>query len=91
MKNGDFTDAQVKETKQLIMSEIKETLDHTYGIPELLYQQVIGQKELSPDTFMEAIEQVTKADIVKVANKITLDTVYLLTNDGGEQIEAENV
>src|SRR5699024_1747101 len=75
MKNGDFLEEQVEEVKQLIISELKETLDHTQGIPELLYQQVVGQKVVSPDAFMREIEQVTKADVQKVAEKITDDTV----------------
>src|SRR5690606_38511936 len=81
MRKGDFTDSQVEETKELIISELKETLDSTFGIPELLYQQVVGKKELSPYQYMEEIKKVTKEDIVQVAKKVTLDTIYLLTND----------
>lgn len=91
MKNGDFTREQVEETKELIISELKEMLDNIYGIPELLYQQVVGQKTISPKTFMEEIKRVTKEDVVQLAQKITADTVFLLTSDGGEQHEAKDV
>ncbi|HLR70865.1 MAG TPA: pitrilysin family protein [Pseudogracilibacillus sp.] len=84
MKAGNFTDQEVNETKELIVSELKETLDSPYGIIELLYQQVVANKALSPKTLMEQINQVTKEQVKMVAEKIELDTVYLLTKDGGE-------
>lgn len=91
MKKGDFTEEQVNSTKELIISELKETLDSSYGIPELLYQQVIGEKEVPPHQYMERINKVTKEDVVKIANKITPDTVFLLTNDGSEKVETSSV
>lgn len=90
MKEGDFTKSEMEETKELIISEIQETLDHPQGIIELLYQQVIAQKEISPAQFIENIQKVTKEEIVKVAKKIDLDTVYLLTNKEGGGKDGKN-
>src|SRR5699024_3867393 len=84
MKAGNFTDQEVNETKELIVSELKETLDSPYGIIQLLYQQVVANKALSPKTLMDQINQFTKEQVKMVAEKIELDTVYLLTKDGGE-------
>src|SRR5699024_7790751 len=41
MQQGNFTNDEVEETKELIISELKETLDSPHGIVELLYQQVV--------------------------------------------------
>lgn len=88
MQAGDFTEQEVEEIKSLIISELKETLDSPYGIIELLYQQVVGNKTLTPEDFIEKIKQVTKAEVEAVAQKVELDTVYLLTNEaGGEKDE----
>src|SRR5690625_700280 len=84
MKAGHFTEQEVAETKGLIISELKETMDSPYGMIELLYQQVVGNKEFPPDLFIERIQQVTREDVINVAKKIELDTVYLLTNEEGE-------
>lgn len=84
MKAGHFTEQEVTETKGLIISELKETMDSPYGMIELLYQQVVGNKEFPPDIFIEKIHQVTREDVMNVAKKIELDTVYLLTNEEGE-------
>ena len=87
MKQGNYSDSEIEEVKELIISELKETLDHPQGIIELLYQQVVGEKQISPNEFIDNIMKVTKDDIVQVAEKIDLDTIYLLTNKGGEMNE----
>jgi len=87
MQDGDFTNEEIEETKELIISEIRETLDSPQGIIELSYQQVIAQKEVPPHQFIKNIESVTKEAIVNVAKKVELDTIYLLTNEGNERTD----
>ncbi|OZU90260.1 peptidase M16 [Virgibacillus indicus] len=81
MKDGDFTDKELEETKELIISQLLETIDHSYGLIELLYQQVLAGKELPPEQLIENIRRVTKDDVIKAAGKIEEDTVYLLTSE----------
>jgi predicted Zn-dependent peptidase len=83
MKDGDFTEEELSETKDLIINQLKETMDHPQGLIELLYQQVIGNKTLTPDQLIEGILKVTKDEVIQVARKIEEDTVYLLTSEGG--------
>lgn len=87
MKDGDFTEQELNETKDLIINQLKETMDHPQGLIEILYQQVIGNRLMTPDELLEGIKNVTKEEIVHVASKIEEDTVYLLTNEGGDQDE----
>lgn len=87
MKDGDFTEEELSETKDLIINQLKETMDHPQGLIELLYQQVIGNKSLTPDQLIEGIRSVTKDEVVKVAEKLEEDTVYLLTSEGGSKDE----
>jgi predicted Zn-dependent peptidase len=83
MKAGNFTNEEVENIKELVISDIKETLDHSQGIVELLYQQVIAGEDLPPNEFIKGIQQVKKADMIRVAEKIELDTIYLLTSQEG--------
>ncbi|MDY0408210.1 M16 family metallopeptidase [Paracerasibacillus soli] len=46
MKNGEITEEEMKQTKELIVSQLLETLDHPQGIIEILYQQVIAQQRI---------------------------------------------
>ncbi|SNZ09781.1 Predicted Zn-dependent peptidase [Terribacillus aidingensis] len=85
MQAGEFDDAEVEEVKDLIVSQILETIDNPVGLMETLYQQVIGNKQMPVEEMLDAIRQVTKDDVLQAAEKVQLDTVYLLTNK-----EAEN-
>lgn len=82
MKNGDFTEKDLNETKELIVNQLLETMDHPQGIIELLYQQVLAGVTRPPETIIENMKQVTKQDVIKVSKKIEEDTLYLLTQEG---------
>ncbi|MCA0969075.1 insulinase family protein [Halobacillus litoralis] len=85
MKNGDFTEDQVNETKEQVINQLQETMDNANGLIEVLYHQMISGAEMPAGDLMENIRKVTKEDVVKMANKIKLDTIYFLTSlEGGE-------
>ncbi|WP_407271515.1 EF-P 5-aminopentanol modification-associated protein YfmF [Radiobacillus sp. PE A8.2] len=87
MKQGDFSEEQVEEAKQIIVNQLKETLDHPFGIVELLYHQVLAGSNSSPDDLIEKVKQVTKDDLLQIGKKIELDTIYFLTSQGGTENE----
>ncbi|SHF53042.1 EF-P 5-aminopentanol modification-associated protein YfmF [Ornithinibacillus halophilus] len=87
MKKSDVTDTELSETKALIENQLLETMDNPQGIVELLYQQVIANSNRSPEKLIEEIKQVTKKDLTELAELIEEDTVYLLSNEGGENNE----
>lgn len=87
MKEGEFTETELSETKHLIVNQLLETLDNPQGIIELLYQQVVANKTITPDQLITNIQQVTKEEVIQLAKKIEEDTVYLLTSEGGASNE----
>lgn len=85
MKKGEFTEEQVNETKELVINQLQETMDNANGLIEVLYHQMISGSEMPANELMENIRKVTKKDVVQMANKIDLDTIYFLTSqEGGE-------
>jgi predicted Zn-dependent peptidase len=84
MKNGEFTDEEFSQTKSVIRNQILETLDNARGVVEILYHNVIAKTNLSIEEMLSGIEKVTKEEVVKVAKKIELDTVYFLRGEGTE-------
>ncbi|WP_077621910.1 EF-P 5-aminopentanol modification-associated protein YfmF [Sediminibacillus massiliensis] len=82
MKQGDFTDEQLNETKDLVVNQLLETMDHPQGLVELLYHQVISRREITTSEMIESVKNVTRDDLMKVGANITLDTVYFLTQRG---------
>lgn len=82
MKNGDFTEEEFEQTKAVIQNQLLETIDTAYGIVEIVYHNVIASMNRSFEDYLEGIEKVTKEEVVKVANKIELDTIYFLKGMG---------
>lgn len=87
MQNGQFSEEILEETKGLLLNDYLETLDHPQGIVELYYQGIIADSNIKPNDLMDRIKQVTYEDVVQVGKSITKDTIYLLTNQRGEDNE----
>ncbi|MDR4946410.1 EF-P 5-aminopentanol modification-associated protein YfmF [Neobacillus cucumis] len=79
MKKGDFTDQELEQTKAVIQNQILETVDTARGLTEILYHNVVACTNISLETWMSEMNNVTKEEIIAVANKIQLDTIYFLT------------
>ncbi|WP_040205046.1 EF-P 5-aminopentanol modification-associated protein YfmF [Neobacillus jeddahensis] len=79
MKKGDFTDQELEQTKAVIQNQIMETVDTARGLTEILYHNVVAEANISLDTWLSEMLKVTKEEIVEVAKKIELDTIYFLT------------
>ncbi|KGX88381.1 EF-P 5-aminopentanol modification-associated protein YfmF [Pontibacillus litoralis] len=88
MKRGQFTTEQLEETKNLIVNQLLETIDHQHGLIEVLYHQVLSDVDTTPEQTIEQIKKVTTDEVVQVANKIALDTTYFLTSEEGEDANA---
>lgn len=83
MKNGDFTDEELVQTKAVIRNQILETVDTARGLVEILYHNVVAGAQIRLNHWMEEMDRATKDEIVAVANKIELDTIYFLTGTEG--------
>jgi predicted Zn-dependent peptidase len=84
MKKGNFTEEQIEETKRLTIHQLKETLDNPFGIVELLYHQVLAEKEITPTEMFKRIQNVTKEELITFSEKLELDTIYFLTSEGDQ-------
>lgn len=82
MKKGDFTDQELEQTKAVIQNQILETIDTARGLTEILYHNVVSHTSFPMDTWIEEMQKATKEEIVAVAGKIELDTIYFLTGTG---------
>jgi predicted Zn-dependent peptidase len=78
MQNGEFTDSEISQTKAVIKNQILETVDVAKGYVELLYHNAVANKSRQIEDWLDGIESVTKDDIVKVGQKVYLDTIYFL-------------
>lgn len=81
MKNGQFTEKEIDQTKAMIKNQLLETADVARGFVELSYHQIVSEHSRPISDWLAQIDEVTKEAIVQVANKIQLDTVYFLKGE----------
>lgn len=84
MRQGEYTDAEIAQTKAVIKNQVLETIDTARGMIEVLYNNEVGVADKPVDIFLEGIENVTKEEIQQVAKLVELDTIYFLTGKEAE-------
>ena len=78
MKQGNFTEEEIENAKKGLISGI-ETINDEQDT-QITYhfgQELTGQKTTT-EQYKEKMEQVTKEDIIGIANKVTINTIYFL-------------
>lgn len=80
MKNGVFTDEDIENAKKGIISTIKSIDDEQDTQITYFFGQELTNDRISVDDYIKKIEKVSKEDIVKIANSITINTIYFLKN-----------
>lgn len=80
MKNGMFTDEDIENAKKGIISGIKSIDDEQDTQITYLFGHEITNINTTEDEYIEKINNVTKEDIIKVAQSIAINTVYFLKN-----------
>ena len=78
MKNGVFTDEDIENAKKGIISGIKSIDDEQDTEITYFFGQELTDTKTSIEQYIEKIQKVTKQDIIKVANSISVNTVYFL-------------
>ena len=80
MKNGMFTDEDIENAKKGIISGIKSIDDEQDTQITYLFGHEITNINTTEDEYIKRINNVTKEDIIKVAQSIAINTVYFLKN-----------
>lgn len=80
MKKGNFTDEDVEDSKKLIVSSIKsisaeQDTEITYD-----YGQELSGEHITIKEYEEKIQNTTREQIIEIANKININTIYFLKN-----------
>ena len=80
MKNGDFTDEDIENSKKTITSNIAAIDDEQDT--EIIYflGQVLSGQNVLLDEYTKRTNSVTKDQIIEFAKKIKINTIYFLKN-----------
>lgn len=81
---GQFTEEEIEQTKALLKNSVLESMDNPNAIVDFLYNGVLSQGEIKVDDWLDHIDKVTRDDIIQVAKKTELDTIYFLHGQEGQ-------
>ena len=77
MKKGKFSDSDISVAREYYLTALEEVLESTDRIIDnYLMMELIGTDTI--EVKREMIKKVTKEEIIKVAKKINMDTIFLL-------------
>ena len=80
IKKGDFTEEEVENAKQGIIAAIKTIDDEQDTEIMYFFGQELSKNKLDLDKYIERISKVNKQNVIDIANKVSVNTVYFLKN-----------
>ena len=78
MENGIFTDEDIENAKKYIISGVNSVKDEQDSEITYYIGQELSGKNTSFEEYIEKIKNVSKEDVVNIANKIKINTIYFL-------------
>ena len=81
IQNGEFTDKDLQNAKQTIISTIKFIPDEQDTEVTYYFGQELANNYVSFEEYMDKVNSVTKEQIVELAKFIKIYTIYFLTNE----------
>ena len=78
MKSGNITEEEIENSKKGIISAIKGIEDEQDTEITYYYGQELSENEVSTEDYISEILQVSKEDIINIANSVNINTIYFL-------------
>ena len=78
MRQGDFTEEDIENSKKGIISAIKGIEDEQDTEITYYFGQELSGNEVTTEKYIDAITEVSKEDIINVANSVNINTIYFL-------------
>ena len=78
MKNGNFTDADIENSKKVIISTIKSIDDEQDTEITYFLGQELTNNKTSLEEYIQEVEKVTRNNIIDIANRTNINTIYFL-------------
>ena len=81
MKSGKFEDKGIEEAKANIISSINFIPDEQDTEIMYRFSQELSGYQMDYEEYIDNVKKVTKEEIVDLANRIQINTIYFLTNE----------
>ena len=77
-RKGEISEAEMTAARQALLSSLRSVQDSPGAIENFYSTAALSGLAFSREGYVEAVEKVTLADVVKCANSVTLNTTYFL-------------
>lgn len=78
IKNGNISDMEMSAALLGTVNSINSIVDNPFILDDYYLSKIVSGKIITLEELAESIKKVTKEDVIKVSEKIQLDTVYFL-------------
>lgn len=78
MKKGEFTEEDITKVKKGIIDTIKTIKDEQDTQITYYFSQELCKENVSIDEYIKKIDNITKNNIVDIANRVSINTIYFL-------------
>ena len=85
VRAGNFTDEDIKAAKLSLKDSYSSVSDSVMTINSWFTSQCLSGEFLTPEDYINMIENVSREEIIVAANMVTEDTVYILESEKEEE------
>lgn len=78
IKKGEISGEEMENTRRGLINQFKVVADSPYSMLNLSLDGLLGGKDEGLDYFLRKLAEIEVDDVVAVANKVYLDTIYFL-------------
>lgn len=78
MKQGNFEEKELEDTKQSIIATIKTILDEQDTQITYFFGQELSENKITIEDYEKRIQKITKQDVTNISNKIYINVIYFL-------------
>ncbi len=86
VRRGEISDVEYTAAVKTIRSELMSCGDSPSLLLSYYFGQTFTDKMTDPETYAERIGRVTRDEVSEAARRMTLDTVFFLTDEEGEGV-----
>lgn len=85
IKKGQISKEEMKNTKRALLNGLKIVGDSPYSLVGFYMDGLIGKRTEEIEHLMQRIAGVKEEDVVAVAHRVYLDTIYFLRSTNGDE------
>lgn len=81
MKNGDFEDEDLENAKRFIYAGIDTIKEEQSTAIIFYYGEEMSLSKITVEEYYEKVKDITKEDIIEIAKRVNINTIYFLKNN----------